>query len=235
MRLDRFLTRRGTHSCKEIKTLLADGHVTVDGATEICGLRKITRFTRIELAGETLQQHEAVYLMLHKPAGYLSATSDPQHPTVIDLIPHPLRGELHLAGRLDRASTGLLLLTNDGRWSRNVTEPDHEISKTYRVTTRDPIAPETANRFSAGIYFAYEDLTTRPARLEILTPHEALLSIHEGRYHQVKRMFHACGNQVLSLHRESIGPLLLDPRLAPGHCRPLTLAEVNFFTPEYNP
>ena len=235
MRLDRFLTRRGSHSCKEIKNLLAAGHIAVNGATEKSGLREITRFTRITLAGEILQQHEAIYLMLHKPAGYLSATSDPQHPTVIELIQHPLRSELHLAGRLDRASTGLLLLTNDGKWSRNVTEPDHEISKTYRVTTRDPIAPEMALRFSAGIYFAYEDLTTRPAQLEILSPHEALLSIHEGRYHQVKRMFHACGNQVLSLHRESIGPLLLDPKLALGQSRPLTLAEINLFTPERKP
>lgn len=229
MRLDRFLTRRGIHSCKEIKILLADGHVTVDGAAETSGLHKITRFSHIELAGEILQQHQAIYLMLHKPAGYLSATSDSRHPTVIELLPHPRRAELHLAGRLDRASTGLLLLTNDGRWSRNVTEPDHEISKTYRVTTRDPIAPETAHRFTAGIYFAYEDLTTRPAQLEILTPHEALLSIHEGRYHQVKRMFHACGNQVLSLHRESIGPLLLDPQLTPGESRALTPEEIGVF------
>ncbi len=231
MRLDRFLTRLGRHTCREIKTLLADGQVTVDGVVEINNLRRITRFSHIALAGETLQQHEAIYLMLHKPAGYLSATSDPQHPTVVDLIPHPLRAELHLAGRLDRASTGLLLLTNDGKWSRRVTEPEREILKTYRVTTRDPISPATAVRFSEGIYFAYEDLTTRPAEIDILSPHHALVSIYEGRYHQVKRMFYACGNQILSLHRESIGQLLLDPLLAPGECRSLTLAEVHFFNP----
>ncbi|MGL5018970.1 MAG: pseudouridine synthase, partial [Luteolibacter sp.] len=185
MRLDRFLTRRRTHPCKEIAWLLENGRVSVDGVVEPRGLRRISRFSRIELDGEVLQAQEAVYLMLHKPAGYLSATTDPLHPTVLDLIDHPLRDELHLAGRLDRASTGLLLLTNDGRWSKRVTEPQEEISKVYRVTTRDEISLETAAIFAVGIYFAYEDLTTRPAVLEILSGRDALLTIHEGRYHQV--------------------------------------------------
>lgn len=228
MRLDRFLIRRGTHSCKEVARLLANERIRVDGAVESSGLRSINRFSRVELDGEILQEQEAVYLMLHKPAGYLSATTDPLHPTVMELIDHPLRGELHLAGRLDRASTGLLFLTNDGRWSKGVTEPLEEISKVYRVTTRDPISPETAATFAAGIYFAYEDLTTRPAGLEILGEREALLTIHEGRYHQVKRMFHAVGNQVLSLHRESIGLLALGD-LPPGMARRLTAEEVAFF------
>ena len=229
MRLDRFLIRLGTHSCKDVARLLADGRVMVDGTIGLSGLRRINRFTRVELDGEVLQDNPAVYLMLHKPAGYLSATTDPQHPTVMELINHPSRDDLHLAGRLDRASTGLLLLTNDGRWSRQVTEPVEEISKVYHVTTREVISPETAAIFSAGIYFAYEDLTTRPALLEILGPQEALITIHEGRYHQVKRMFHAVGNQVLSLHRESIGPLVLDDTLPLGAFRHLSAAEVAFF------
>ena len=173
MRLDKFLTRRGTHPCKEVSRLLQDGRVRVDGAVETRGLRRISRFSRIELDREILQAQDAVHLMLHKPAGYLSATTDPQHPTVMELIDHPLRDELHLAGRLDRASTGLLLLTNNGRWSKAVTEPLEEISKVYRVTTRDEIPPETAAIFAAGIYFAYEDLTTRPALLEIIAEREA--------------------------------------------------------------
>ena len=229
MRLDRFLIRRGTHSGKEVAGLLGNGRVIVDGRVEADGLRKIDRFTRIELDGEVLQAQEAVYLMLHKPAGYLSATTDPQHPTVIELIDHPLRNELHLAGRLDRASTGLLLLTNDGRWSKRITEPLEEIPKVYRVTTREVISPETSARFTTGIYFAYEDLTTRHAILTILGDHEALLTIHEGRYHQVKRMFHAVGNQVLSLHRESIGSLVLDADLPAGKSRHLSAAEISWF------
>jgi 16S rRNA pseudouridine516 synthase len=228
MRLDRFLIRQGRHSGREIGRLLADGRVTVNEQIETDGLRKIDRFTRVELEGEILQAHEAIYLMLNKPAGWLSATKDPQHPTVIQLIDHPLRDELHLAGRLDRASTGLLLLTNDGRWSKRVTEPVEKISKVYRVTTRDRISPETATLFAAGIYFAYEDLTTRPALLEIVHDHEALLTLQEGRYHQVKRMFHAVGNQVMSLHRESIGPLVLD-HLPVGKSRHLTRSEIDAF------
>ncbi|MEO5915986.1 MAG: pseudouridine synthase [Luteolibacter sp.] len=230
MRLDRFLIRRGIHSGKEVVRLLADGRVKLDGEIETNGLRKIDRFSWIELDDEILQSHEAIYLMLHKPAGYLSATTDPLHPTVIELIDHPLRAELHLAGRLDRASTGLLLLTNDGRWSKRVTEPVEEIPKIYRVTTREAISPETATLFAAGIYFAYEDLTTRPAVLEILSERKALLTIHEGRYHQVKRMFHAVGNQVLSLHREQIGPLVLNESLPEGKYRHLSADEVSWFS-----
>lgn len=229
MRLDRFLIRRGTHSGKEVACLLTGGRVRVNGETETSGLRKTDRFSRIELDGEILQEHEAVYLMLHKPAGYLSATTDPLHPTVIELIDHPLKHELHLAGRLDRATTGLLLLTNDGRWSKGVTEPVEEIPKVYRLQTRDIISPDTAAIFATGIYFAYEDLTTRPALLEILGEREALLTIHEGRYHQVKRMFHAVGNQVTALHRESIGRLSLDASLPEGKSRKLTAEEVSFF------
>ncbi len=230
MRLDRFLTRRGTHSCREISRILTDGRVAVGGKIETCGLAKIDRFTRIELDGEILQRHEAVHLMLHKPAGYLSATTDPLHPTVMELIDAALREGLHLAGRLDRASTGLLLLTNDGRWSKRVTDPVEGIPKIYRVKTRDAISPGSAAIFAAGIYFAYEDLTTRPALLEILGEREARLTIHEGRYHQVKRMFHAVGNQVLGLHRESIGPLALSDRLPAGKFRKLTDEEVGYFT-----
>jgi 16S rRNA pseudouridine516 synthase len=229
MRLDRFLIRLGTHSCKEVSSLLAGGHVRVDRQIETCGLRQIDRFSWIELKGQILQNEQAIYLILHKPAGYLSATSDPTHPTALELIDPSLREGLHLAGRLDRASTGLLLLTNDGRWSKRVTEPKEEIAKVYRVTTRDVISPDTATAFAKGIYFAFEDLTTRPALLEILDDREAYLTIHEGRYHQVKRMFHAVGNQVLSLHRERIGPLILDHSLPPGQYRHLTAAEVRAF------
>lgn len=229
MRLDRYLTRGGGRSGSFVARLLQDGLITVDGEIVRSGLREIGRFSRVEVDGEILQAKEALYFMLHKPAGYLSATHDVHHPTVIGLIDHPLRTELHLAGRLDRASTGLLLLTNDGRWSKRVTEPAEEIDKIYLVTTRDPISVETASAFAAGIYFAWENLTTRPAALEILAEREARVTIHEGRYHQVKRMFHAVGNQVTSLHRERIGRLALDQSLPTGGCRALTAEEISWF------
>ena len=228
MRLDRFLTRHTGHPHKKVLRLLAARRVTVHGEPVQDNRREIDGFTPVAVDGTVLPFREALYFMLHKPAGHLSATSDPEHPTVIALIDHPQRTKLHLAGRLDRASTGLLLLTNNGHWSKNITEPGRKVPKTYLVETRDPITPDTAATFSRGIYFAYEDLTTRPAELDILSPHQARLCIHEGRYHQVKRMFHALGNRVTRLHRESIGPVTLDPALAPGAFRPLTPAEIAF-------
>jgi 16S rRNA pseudouridine516 synthase len=231
MRLDRFLTRNGGISSKHAAQALADRKVLIDGITESDGKRSISRFHEVSLSQHILQSKEAIYLMLHKPAGYLSATSDPQHPTVLELVNHPLKAELHLAGRLDRASTGLVLLTNDGRWSKRITEPLEKIPKTYRITTRDPIPPHTTDIFAKGIYFSYEDITTMPAELSLISSNEALMTIHEGRYHQIKRMFHAVGNQVISLHREQIGPLALDPMLPSGQCRPLTPSEISFFHP----
>jgi 16S rRNA pseudouridine516 synthase len=137
-----------------------------------------------------------------------------------------LRTNLHLAGRLDRATTGLLLLTNDGLWSRRITAPEQKIPKVYRVTTAETINPEAETRFAAGIWLAREGVLTSPARLERISPCEAHLTIYEGRHHQVKRMFAAIGNAVTALHRESMGSIRLDPDLAPGQYRPLTATEL---------
>lgn len=224
MKLSRFLYHATRKGKKEVRLMLAAGRVQVEGQVEKDSQREVGEFTRVELDGVPLQRQERAYIMLNKPAGYLSATTDPRHPTVMELVDVPQT--LHIAGRLDRASTGLLILTNDGKWSRALTEPEQGVAKTYLVTTADPIAPDTAPRFRDGIYFAYEDLTTQPAGLEILGERTARLTIHEGRYHQVKRMFHAVGNRVTSLHRESIGCITLDPALSPGQWRPLTQKEV---------
>ncbi|PKM21443.1 MAG: 16S rRNA pseudouridine(516) synthase, partial [Gammaproteobacteria bacterium HGW-Gammaproteobacteria-14] len=188
----------------------------------------VDRFMMVSLDGVTLKLPTAAhYLMMNKPTGYLSATSDAQHTTVMALLPEHLREILHIGGRLDRSSSGLLILTNDGLWSRRLTAPQVKIPKVYRVTTAEPISSESASRFAEGIYFAFEDITTSPAQLECLGPSEARLSIYEGRYHQVKRMFHAVGNRVLTLHRESMGTIALDPELAPGEYRPLTQSEID--------
>ena len=164
--------------------------------------------------------------MLHKPRGCVSATTDRKHPTVLDLIELPARDELHLAGRLDFNTTGLLLLSNDGNWTRRITLPERKIPKTYLVQTRDPITPEYAERFAAGIYLRYENLVTQPARLVILSATRAELTIHEGRYHQVRRMFGVLRNEVLALHRLAVGGIVLDAALAPGEWRHLAPVEV---------
>lgn len=215
MRLDRFLSHKTRLGKKTVRQKIDDGLAKVDGSVETFHRAEVDHFTTVELEGQILQEHEAVYLMLHKPAGYLSATTDPEHPTVIELIKEDFAGELHIAGRLDRASTGLLLLTNDGRWSRALTEPDKKVPKIYEITLRDPIRSDAPEVFSQGIYFAYEDLTTAPVELEVLEDKRARITLYEGRYHQIKRMFHAIGNKVTSLHRSAIGNLELGS-LAPG-------------------
>ncbi|TBW55162.1 pseudouridine synthase [Marinobacter halodurans] len=226
MRLDRFISKHTGCSHKAARQAIAGGRVSQDGITERNPTATVGRFSRLTLDGTVLRSRTAHYLMLHKPAGYLSATTDPQHPTVLELLPEPLRADLHIGGRLDRSSTGLLLLTNDGLWSRRLTEPRVKHPKVYRVTTVHPISPDTAAQFAAGIYLPYERLTTSPAQLEALAGREARLTIYEGRYHQVKRMFAAVGNRVASLHRERMGEIQLDPALAPGDFRRLSAHEI---------
>ncbi|GGU66611.1 hypothetical protein GCM10009504_24390 [Pseudomonas laurentiana] len=165
--------------------------------------------------------------MLHKPAGCVSATVDPQHRTVLDLLDEPDKHDLHIAGRLDYNTTGLLLITNDGLWSRRLTQPQTKLPKVYYVETEQVIGEHYIEKFREGFYFAFEDLTTQPADLTILGTHSARLSIVEGRYHQVKRMFGFFDNKVMRLHREHMGPLQLDPALQPGEYRALRPDEIN--------
>ena len=227
MRLDRFLAHHTPHGRRGIRPLLAAGRVSVDGLVEKNTHREIGEFTQVTLDGAILRDTQAIYLMMHKPAGYLSATIDDQHPTVMELIDKSeIPEELHIAGRLDRATTGLLILTNDGKWSRLLTEPKEGVPKVYQVETASVITEETRGLFKQGIYFAYEDLTTQPAELEILTPRSCRLTIYEGRYHQVKRMFHAAGNKVTALHRISVGTITLDADLKLGQYRKLTEEEI---------
>lgn len=227
MRLDRFLSNQPHLNRQAARQLLASGQVRVDGA-EVCdGLREVSQFSRIELASELLQAGKtARYFMLHKPPGVVSATEHDEHRTVLDLLDEPDKAELHLAGRLDLNTSGLLLITNDGQWSRRLTEPRSRLGKVYRVTTEQPISPAYIEVFARGLHFAYEDLTTLPAELVILSSHSALLTLHEGRYHQVKRMFGHFQNKVTGLHRLSMGAIELDPQLAPGQYRALSAAEI---------
>ena len=224
MKLSRFLYHHTSHGKNDVRRILAAGRVKVDGKMERDSQSDIGDFTQVTLDDLVLRDTSAVYLMLNKPAGYLSATVDDEHRTVMELIDTP--ETLHIAGRLDRASTGLLILTNDGKWSRRLTEPKEGVPKVYEVTTAEPITAETVMRFQQGIYFAYEDLTTQPAELQILSAQRAQITIYEGRYHQVKRMFHAVGNRITSLHRLSMGAIQLDQSLTAGQYRNLTQQEI---------
>ena len=226
MRLDRFLANRDHTGRRRALQQLAERRVRVNGLVVTDGLHEINAFTRVELDDILLQDRQAHYLMLHKPVGCASATKDPQHRTVLDLIDLPCKHELHIAGRLDFNTSGLMLLTNNGQWSRRITEPGEQKDKVYLVDTEDPIHPDAVTVFAQGIYFRFENLTTLPARLDVLTPTRARLTLHEGRYHQVKRMFGYFNNKVIALHRERMDAITLDTQLQPGDYRPLTPPEV---------
>ncbi len=227
MKLESLIAKRLGVGARQARLLLREGRVKVGSGVERDFRRTVTRFDSIDCDGATVQSGlERLRILLHKPAGILSATSDPVHRTVLDLVDHPDRGTLHLAGRLDRSSTGLVLLTNDGRWSASLTDPAGGIEKVYLVGTDRPVPEEAVTRFAEGFWFATEGLTTLPARLEILSPQLVRVSLREGRYHQIKRMFHRLnGIRLTSLHRVRIGPYELPDDLAPGQWRRLDLRE----------
>jgi 16S rRNA pseudouridine516 synthase len=227
MKLDRLIASHHAMGRQAAHHAIAARRVKVNGVCVTDGHHPVDRFTLVELDGAVIQAAErALYLMLHKPVGILSATKDDQHPTVVDLIDDPDKHTLHIAGRLDRSTSGLVLLTNDGRWSKQLMTAEEKVPKVYRVETLDPIVPEAVAEFARGFYFHTEDITTLPAELVLLGERLARLTLHEGRYHQVKRMFHRVGNRVVGLHRESIGALALPDELPPGGWRALTAQEV---------
>ncbi|MGF6096959.1 pseudouridine synthase [Pseudomonas sp. 18175] len=227
MRVDRFLSNLPRFNRKQVRLLLVERRVKVDGMTVSDPHHEVREFSQVRVDDEVLQAGKlARYFMLHKPKGCVSATSDPQHPTVLDLLDEPDKDQLHIAGRLDFNTTGLMLITNDGQWSRRLTQPQTKLPKIYLVETEHVIGPEYAATFAQGLYFAFEDLTTQPADLQLLGPTTARLGIIEGRYHQVKRMFGHFDNKVIGLHREQMGALVLDANLAPGEYRALTDDEI---------
>ena len=231
MKLDRFLSRRDSIGRTGAHRMIAARRVKVNGVTVTDGHHMVDRFSVIELDGRVMQQAGcALYIMVHKPLGYVSATVDEALPTVLDLVDHPNKGELHLAGRLDRFTSGMVFLTNDGRWSKRITESTPKLPKVYRVETAEPLKASDVEAFAAGFYFHTEDITTYPATLVILAERQARVTLVEGRYHQVKRMFHRVDNRVTTLHRESIGGLALPPDLQPGQWRVLTDEEVRRVT-----
>jgi 16S rRNA pseudouridine516 synthase len=225
-RLDRFISEKCKISRRDVRLLLAQKRIIVDGnIADDIGLI-IHKFSKIQLDDQILQSNVAHYVMLHKPIGVVCATKDKQHQTVIDLLSVPEKSQLHIAGRLDLNTSGLVLLTNDSRWSEGFTQPNSKVKKRYIVTLKNPLTDDYAGAFKQGMYFAFEGITTKPASLSILSTYIAQVDLVEGRYHQIKRMFGRFRNPVTALHRVSIGPLLLDPELLPGQSRRLTVAEI---------
>lgn len=188
-RLDRFISQNSAFKRADTRLLIAQKRILLDGQLAHSAQQKVTQFTHVLLDDQCLQDNQSVYLILNKPQGVVSATKDLQHTTVLDLLEHPQKNELHIVGRLDLNTTGLVLLTNDGAWSRQISLPETKLAKTYEVTVAQPLTAEYIEVFREGIYFAYEGITTQPACLEILSEYNAKLTLTEGKYHQVKRMF----------------------------------------------
>lgn len=168
--------------------------------------------------------------MLHKPLDVVCAHQDRIHRTVFSLLREPQLETLHVAGRLDLDTTGLVLLTNDGQWSHRVTAPRHKTAKRYLVDTAEALDEAAANQLRQGLLLRGETKPTGVAELEILGPYRCRLTLFEGRYHQVKRMLGALGNRVTALHRERIGSVELDSSLAPSQYRALTKEEIAAFS-----
>lgn len=227
MRLDKYISQSTDLSRKETRQVLRQGEISVNGRVINDPEFKVAAGDEVVMYGQPVGEPGHRYLMLHKPLNVVCSTSDPRHETVISLlIDVPRAQTLHPVGRLDLDATGLVLLTDDGQWSHGITSPKRHQAKIYHITLAEPLVAEAEKRFEKGMMLQGENKRTLPAALERLGPQQARVTLKEGRYHQVKRMFAALGNRVVTLHREAIGTVALDPELHPGEFRPLTPHEI---------
>lgn len=229
MRLDKYLAKCGLGTRTEVKNLIRSGQVSVNGVqAKDAGLIVDPDTATIEAEGALLEYSEFHYLMLNKPAGVISATRDRLHSTVLGLLPAQFQHlDLFPVGRLDKDTEGLLLLTDDGQLAHRLLSPRKHVPKTYLARVQGAVDTADIDRFARGIDL--EDFTTMPAQLKVLeSGPESLtqVTIYEGKFHQVKRMFKAVGKEVLFLQRIAMGALSLDPNLKPGAIRELTADEL---------
>lgn len=228
MRLDKFLCDALGVTRKEATQLLRSGDVTVNEVPKKSGSVQVTDDCVVEWQDRVLKRMGPRYIMLYKPEGFVCSHEDGFNQTAFVLLDEVKMADLHFAGRLDVDTTGLVLITDDGKWSHRITSPKHKCEKTYRVWLDDAIGADYAEKLAQGIELRNEREPTKPAKMEIVdeSQNELLLTITEGKYHQVKRMFAALGNKVDRLHRERIGDIVLDETLELGEYRYLTQEEV---------
>ena len=221
MRLDKFLANMGVGTRSEVKQLLKKGSVKVNqNIVKLPKLHVNPNSDEIMVNDEVVSYIDKVYIMLNKPKGYISATEDEVHPTIIDLIPEYAHLKIFPVGRLDKDTEGLLLVTNDGQFNHDVMNPNKHVSKTYEVYSKHPITQFDIDKFKSGIELS--DGKLKPAILKKVDNYVSHVTIYEGKYHQVKRMFHSIENEVLELKRIKIAQLELDHNLDLGSYRLLT-------------
>jgi len=229
MRLDKFISHATGLSRELARRAIRGRMVEVNNEITKSAALAVTETDIIVFEGKRLSLPQARYLMLNKPEGYVCATEDSEHPTVLDLINDMGSSGLAIGGRLDLDTTGLVLLSDDGQWLHRVTAPRHHFPKTYLARLYQPVNQQLIESFAAGVMLHGESKPTKSAICRALPDNSAEIIITEGRYHQVKRMFAACNNKVLALHRKQIGPVVLDETLEPGAYRPLSATEIASF------
>lgn len=231
MRLDKFLGNHGFGTRKEVKLLVKRGAVKInDVLVKKADIKIVPENDTVTVYDEAVVYEPFVYIMLNKPAGYISSTKDYKDETVLELIDGLEHYDLHPVGRLDKDTEGLLILTNDGQFSHDVLSPRKHVNKTYFACVDGYVTDETVELFKAGVTLD-DGYKAMPAELQIVRAGEISeieLVIQEGKFHQVKRMFKAVDMTVIYLKRIKMGGLPLDESLAPGAYRKLTLEEINF-------
>ena len=223
MRLDKYLSDMNVGTRSSVKELIKKGHIKVNGIVIKKSDYKVNLNDEITVNDKVINYIEYEYIILNKPAGYLSATEDKKQETIMDIIKSK-RKDLVPVGRLDKDTEGLILITNDGKLNHDLLSPENHVDKKYYVEVDNKIRDDAQEVFSNPIDLG--DFVTKPSKLEILGDTKAYLTISEGKFHQVKRMFQAVGKEVVYLKRLQMGTLILDESLKPGEYRELTEQEI---------
>ncbi|MFT5889350.1 MAG: 16S rRNA pseudouridine516 synthase [Zhongshania sp.] len=227
MRLDKFVCKSTELSKQQAIQKINLGELSVNDVITLDETTQVHENNTIMLNGLRLKPRDFRYIVMHKPAATICSNIDEAYPSIFNYLDVENISELHIAGRLDADTTGLVLITDDGRWSFNITRPAKQCGKVYRVKLSNDLADDVASKFKKGLNLQGEQQLTLPATLEVISAREVLLTIMEGRFHQVKRMFAAVSNRVVSLHREQIGDICLD--VGVGQWRYLSINEVQSF------
>lgn len=228
MRLDKYIATHSEATRSLAKMAIKSGRVTINGVATKDQGTKVKTTDEVAVNGSVIDVSGEVYLAMNKATGIICATQDEEQDTVLDFLDGYTHKELHIAGRLDKDTTGLVLITSDGQWSHRVTSPNYVCKKVYLLETVIAIQESYIAEFEKGILLKEETKLTKPAKLEILSEKSARLTLTEGKYHQVKRMFGAMGNRVTKLHREQVGGVSLEG-LKEGDFRELSSDEIAMF------
>ncbi|MBE7082399.1 MAG: 16S rRNA pseudouridine(516) synthase [Clostridiales bacterium] len=230
MRLDKFLTNNTNLSRSESVKAIKAGRVKIEGLNKVLQDTKIDESSAVVfLDGQQVAYQKFVYLMLNKPLGVVSATNDTQHKTVLDLVPEQYsKHGLFPVGRLDKDTLGLVILTNNGQGAHKVLSPKNHVKKVYKYECADPLCEQDKQKIELGITLK-DGYTTKPCKIKITTEKSGEITLTEGKYHEIKRLFGSVGNKITYLERICFGGITLDPKLNRGEFRPLNQQEIKIF------